>query len=280
MRKEIDAWVWNPANSLFKQKKSEKAVGHIIYCECPEKCELYAKRKCVAFNNRCPYGSRGQVTGYSRMASKFSSWIRDFEEAHKEVYRSKLEQPKKLEYFVDLVYIPISHLNLNKSIDFVDGGGIGFFKGRPIIKREHFNAVFISEKIVNFIPRSFFENAIISDYQDKEVPKFLLWLKQLDYQLYEKVKEMNPNHPVFSAMSNIGRKAILKTLNPNVGTFKDIHGGIWTWDGEYIYSNNTHASFTLIETRQIQECRLKPKEDVVVKICDEEQVNDNTEFVD
>lgn len=31
MKKEIDAWVWNPANALFKQKKSEKAIGHIIY---------------------------------------------------------------------------------------------------------------------------------------------------------------------------------------------------------------------------------------------------------
>lgn len=280
MRKEIDAWIWNPANSLFKQKKSEKAVGHIIYCECPEKCELYAKGKCVAFDNRCPYGSRGKVTGYSRMASKFSSWIRDFEEAHKEVYRTKLKQPKKLEYFMDLVYIPIAHLNLNEDIDFVDGGGFGIFKGRPIIKREHFNAVFISKQIVNFKPRSFFGNQIIGDYQEKEVPKFLLWLKQLDYSLYEKVKEMNPNHPGFSVMSNIGRKAILKTLNPNVGTYEDIHGGIWTWDGEYLYSNNTHASFTLIETRQIQECRLKPKEDVVVKICDEGQVNENTEFID
>lgn len=280
MRKEIDAWIWNPANSLFKQKKSEKAVGHIIYCECPEKCELYAKCKCVAFDNRCPYGSREQVSGYSRMASKFSSWIRDFKEAHKEVYRTKLEQPKKLEYFMDLVYIPIAYLNLNEDIDFVDGGGFGIFKGRPIIKREHFNAVFISKQIVNFKPSSFFGNQIIGDYQEKEVPKFLLWLKQLDYSLYEKVKEMNPNHPGFSIMSNIGRKAILKTLNPNVGTYEDIHGGIWTWDGEYLYSNNTHASFTLIETRQIQEYRLKPKEDVVVKICDEGQVNENTEFID
>lgn len=29
MKKEIDAWVWNPANALFKQKKSEKAIGHM-----------------------------------------------------------------------------------------------------------------------------------------------------------------------------------------------------------------------------------------------------------
>ena len=214
------------------------------------------------------------------MTSKFSSWIRAFEEAHKDVYRAGLKQPKKLEYFMNLVYIPISYLNLNENIDFVDGGGWGLLKGRPIIRREHFNAVFISEQIINFTPRTIFGNQKISDYQEKEVPKFLLWLKQLDPQLYEKVKAMNPNHHGFINMTNVGRKAILQTLTPNVGTFTDIHGGVWTWDGEYIYSNNTHASFTLIETREIQECRLKPKGNVAVKVCDDAQVNDNTEFID
>ena len=120
----------------------------------------------------------------------------------------------------------------------------------------------------------------IKYYQDKEVPKFLLWLKQLDNALYEEVKEMNPTHSGFVAMTNVGRKAILQTLNPNIGTFKDIHGGIWVWDGEYLHSNNTHASFTLIETREIQECRLKPNGNVAVKVCDDAQVNDNTEFID
>lgn len=212
------------------------------------------------------------------MASKFHSWINEFEEKHKDVYKSKLTQPKKLEYFMDLVYIPISYLGLNENIEFVSGGGY-FAKGRLIIKREHFNAEFISNKIIYFTPYSLFGERI-KDYQDKEVPKFLLWLKQLDNALYEEVKEMNPTHSGFVAMTNVGRKAILQTLNPNIGTFKDIHGGIWAWDGEYLYSSNTRASFTLIETREIQECRLKPNGNVAVKVCDDAQVNDNTEFID
>lgn len=278
MKKEINAWVWNPANSLFKQKKTEKAIGHIIYCECPEKCELYAKSCCLAYDNNCPHGSRGRVTGYSRMASKFNSWIRDFEQAHKDAYKTGLVKPKKLEYFMDLVYIPISYLNLNEKIEFVSGGGM-FSNVKPVIRRGLFNEDFITEQIINFIPHALF-GGIISDYQEKEVPKFLLWLKQLDPQLYEKVKAMNPNHHGFINMTNVGRKAILQTLTPNVGTFMDIYGGVWTWDGEYIYSNNTHASFTLIEKREIQECRLKPNSNVIVKVCDDAQVNDNTEFID
>lgn len=280
MKKEIGAWVWNPANTLFKQKKSEKAVGHILYCECPEKCELYAKGKCVLYDNKCPYGSRGKVIGYSRMAKGFRTWINDFEKAHKDVLGSKLTQPKKVEYFMDLVYIPISYLGLNKDIEFVDGGGSGFFNGKPILKRACFNAELISKQIVNYVPRSLFGNNEIMDYQKEEVPKFLIWLKELDPVLYEKVKEMNPEHHGFASMTNVGRKAILQTLTPNVGTFTDIHGGIWTWDGEYLSSNNTHGSFMLIETRDIQECRLKPKGNAVVKVSDEAQVNCNTEFID
>ena len=123
--KEIYAWVWDPSNSIFKQKKSEKARGHIYSCECPEKCELYAKGNCVLFKNYCPYGSKNTTVGYSRMASKFSSWIYEFIDKHKDAYnaRSELKQPKKMEYFIDLVYIPISHLGLNENIDFVDGKG-------------------------------------------------------------------------------------------------------------------------------------------------------------
>lgn len=278
MKKEIYAWLWNPADSLFKEKKSEKAIGYIIYCECPEKCELYAKGNCVAFDDHCPHGSIGKAFGYSRMANKFHSWMNEFKENHKDVYRSKLTQPKKLEYFMDLVYIPILHLGLNEDIEFVSGGGY-FTNGRPIIKRGHFNAEFISKQIINFTPRALFGRRI-ENYQDKEVPKFLLWLKKLDNALYEEVKEMNPAHSGFVAMTNVGRKAILQTLNPNIGTFKDIHGGIWVWDGEYLCSKNTQASFTLIETREIQECRLKPNGNVAVKVCDDAQVNDNTEFID
>lgn len=279
MKKEIDAWIYNPTRSLFKTKKTEKAVGHIIYCECPEKCELYAKHKCVVYNNKCPHGSRGSVTGYSVMARKFSSWIKDFEETHKDVYRTQLSAPKKLEYFMGYVYIPIAYLNLNDKIDFYDGGGFGSMR-RPIIRRSMFTADFINDKILNFIPRSYFGNAEIEDYQEKEVPKFLNWLKELDIDLYNKVRELNPQHKGFSAMTNVGRKARLKTLTPNIGEFKDIHGGLWTWDGMYITSENSKASFTLVETREIEECRIKPKDDVIVQVTDERQVNVNTEFID
>ena len=278
MSKEICAWLRNPANCLFKQSKTEKAVGYIISCQCPEKCALYAKGNCVAFDNHCPYGSRDIVMGYSRMASKFQTWINDFEEIHKEACTAKLSQPKRLEYFMDLVYAPIAYWGLNERVGFVDGGG-AFSLGAPIVKREHWTAKFISEEIINFKPRAM-SGWIIPYFQEEEVPKFLIWLKQLDPELYEEVKAMNPGHTAFTKITNVGREAVLQTLNPNVGAFMDIHGGAWTWDGEYLYSRNSHFSFALIECRETEECRLKPSCNVVVKVTDDAQVNDNTEFID
>lgn len=280
MEKEIYAWVWNPENSLFKQKMSEKAKGHIYSCKCPEKCELYAKGNCVLFKNHCPYGSKDTIVGYSRMASKFSSWIYEFMDKHKEACnaRFRLKQPEKMEYFMDLVYIPIPHLGLNENIEFVDGKGY-FAYSYPIVKRSDFNEEFISKRIINFYPRSL-TGSVIWDYQEKEVPKFLRWLKRLDPVLFDKVKALDSDHPAFNKLSDVGKKAILQTLNPNIGTFADTSNRTWTWDGEYLYSSNVRFYGTILETEEIQECRLKPKDRAIVKVTDDNQVNDKTEFID
>lgn len=280
MEKEIYAWVWNPENALFKQKKSEKAKGHIYSCKCPEKCELYAKGNCVLFKNHCPYGSKDTIVGYSRMASKFSSWIYEFMDKHKEAcnVRFRLKQPEKMEYFMDLVYIPILHLGLNENMDFVDGKGY-FAYSYPIVKRSDFNEEFISKQIIRFRPKALM-GGVVWGYQEKEVPKFLRWLKRLDPVLFDKVKALDSDHPAFNKLSDVGKKAILQTLNPNIGTFADTSNRTWTWDGEYLYSSNVRFYGTILETEEIQECRLKPTDGAVVKVTDDNQVNDNTIFID
>ena len=279
MEKEIYAWVWNSENALFKQKKSEKAVGYIYSCKCPEKCELYAKGNCVMLKNYCPYGSKNTTVGYSRMARKFSSWIYEFMDKHKDACNAKLTQPGKMEYFMDLVYIPISFLGLNENIEFVSGGGF-FSNNLPIIKRSDFdNEEFISKRIVNLHPRALM-GGVIWDYQEKEIPKFLQWLKDLDPALFDKVKALNLDHPAFAKMTNVGRKAVLQTLNPNIGTFVDPDGRIWTWDGKYLYSSNARFYGAILKTEEIQECRLKPKDHAIVKVTDDNQVNNNTVFID
>lgn len=223
--KPIKAWVFDPANSIFKEKVSEKAKGCIIYCKCPEKCELYAKDQCIAQSSYCPYSRREVKIGLTRRAKGYFAWISQFKEKYKNVINKKMTLPEKMQYFIDLVYIPMAYIGLNKHINFVCGGGY-FSSDIPIIKRSDFNAELIKEEILKFRPEAMM-GGYITGYQEREIPKFLKWLRDIDKGLFEEVKGIIPDY--FTSMSNVGRKAILQTLNPNVGTFKDIHGGIWTW---------------------------------------------------
>ena len=278
--KNFKSWVVDPANFIFKEFQNNPAKGFILKCESPESCELFKNNQCVLKENRCPYGTKEITVGPTKRSKKYYTWLTEFKVNNSDTLNVVINQPKKLAYFKDLVYIPIAHLNLNKNIDFVDGGGWSFNIGRPIIKKEIFdNAEFISKEIINFQPRSILDNCVIEKYQAQEVPKFLIWLKQLNPDLFNEVKKLNQDNKVFENLSNIGRQAKLVTLTPNVSKFVDIHGGIWVWDGEYIVSKNSKVSFTLVESKDTEECKLKPNKNAVVKITDENQVNENTIFI-
>lgn len=276
--KEISSWVWNPADSLFKQRKSEKAIGHIFLCERHDSCELYVKGECVLCDMRCPYGSRSKEYGYSRRSTKFCSWIRDFKERHKNGANKPLSMPKKMVYFGEYVYLPISFLNLRDCSECVKCGGM-IFDDKYILKKSGFTSDFIAKHIISANPRAF-SGGIIESYQEENVPKFIMWLKELDKSLFNEVKNLFPDDKRFEFITNVGRTARLNSLTPNVGLFKDIHGGEWSWDGEYVTSTNSHASFCIIDTKFIQECKIKPTEDAIAKVTDDNQVNEHTEFID
>lgn len=276
--KEISAWVWNPANSIFKENKNEKALGYVFLCDSHESCELYAKGQCLLPDIKCPYGRKTKEVGYSRRAQGFGSWISTFKKNHKEVINKSLSMPKKMVYVGDYVYLPISFLDLHRTYDTIEWGGM-LSADKYVIKKEMFTAEFIANNIIKVIPRAWL-GGTIRDYQEREVPKFITWLKELDKPLFEEVKKLCPDDKRFEFISNVGRKAKIHTLTPNVGIYTDIHGGEWTWDGEYITSYNCHASFCLVETRNIEECKIRPTKDAVAKVTDDDQVNENTEFID
>lgn len=280
--KLIKAWIYNPDRSIFKEKKTEPAVGHVYYCTKSEECELYKSNKClmVGSNTRCKFGTHNRIRGKSRRAAGFYSWIADFEEKHKDVIDVRLSYPKKLEFFLDFIYLPYSFLGLNKEIEFVSGN-TGYFTlsdNDLVVSREWFTPENVLEYIIDFIPNSLF-GGIIYDYQNKVVPLFLKHLKSDNPEFLNKIISLRPSlKETIGSLTDVGRIAILQTLTPNIGTFKDIHGGIWSWDGEYVYCTNRHPSFTLLSSSE--EVRLKPSPKQEVKVSDDGQVNENTEFID
>lgn len=276
--KIIKAWVYDPSRSLVKAKKSDPAIGHYYTCSL-EGCEAMKNGMCfmMGITTTCKYGKHHRVYGKSQRASSFYSWMGEFREKYKEVFDVKLSEPKILCVVGDYIVLPYSYLHLNETIG--DGHRSGFFSDNNVwIKKERFTAEFIDKQILRFVPRSFL-GGVITDYQKEEVPRFLKHLMRFDSNLFNEVLDLNDEWKEESrSFSDIGRKAILRTLSPNVGYFNDIHGGDWTYDGEHIYCNNRRASFCLVE--DVKEIRLKPKEDAVVVITDDKQVNDSTKFID
>lgn len=283
--KEIYSYI-SGKNSVFSRAKASDHIhGHVMLCERPDECELYKCGKCLMENSsgRCRYGHTTNSLGPSRRAIKydFDDFERDFIKAHEQSYRCKLDGVRTIAHIIDTIYIPIHHLSINKDINFVLNGGFGLFQDFPIISKADFTPNWIADEILEFHPRSLFGGVEIEDYQKKELPSFMRMLKSFDKSLFDAVIALKTEYKEkYENISNVGRKAYLRSLSPNVGIYKDCHGADWIWDGEYLTSNNSAASFMLID--RFQTIRIKPLPDSnpVVAITDDDQVNEKTQFED
>src|ERR1044072_3909639 len=87
--KVVSARVSDPANSLFKQTKMDKASCEIINCSNSENCGLYKRNECAWIRplgwQRCPYGKVSEEEGFTKAAGKYRTWIKEHKERYAEV---------------------------------------------------------------------------------------------------------------------------------------------------------------------------------------------------
>ena len=270
--------LFRPHNALFKSARNDRAEATTISCNNSSDCELFSRGQCafIGFGaNRCPYGQYHKETGFTKRAGKYSSWIREQEEKHQGI--QCLSCPTKVMTVVgDYVYLPYAHMTMNEDVPFSQHSHF-LTSGNCFIERVHFTVDNIIN-LVEFRPHAMMGGEIKS-YQKEEVPKFLQHLKEQMPKLFNAVTQKSDHAmKLLGEFSNIGRKAILETLTPNMGQFKDIHGGLWTWDGKALRSTNSKTSFMLVN--KIKELILIPEDNQKVTITDEQQVNNNTVFLD
>jgi hypothetical protein len=173
----------------------------------------------------------------------------------------------------DFVYLPYSFITMNPYVPFSTREGLFFKKGDPLLPKEHLTIENIV-KICDFRPQAMMGGEITS-YQKEEIPKFVKHLSEFFPNLYAELVTQIPRMGNIS-LTNIGRKAYLFSLIPNVGEFVDCHKSHWCWDGEYLMSGDSKASFMLVD--KFTEIKIKPTEDAVVTITDEKQVGCATKF--
>ena len=255
----------------------EKAFCAIIKCDNCSNCDLYKQKQCVRasiLNTQCPYGNVEVERGYTKRARSHFQWVNKRQKDYAD-YLNVLSGPvSKMAKVGDYVYLPYSHMNMNKSVPFMSHSQF-LIRGMPFLKVEDFTVDNIVN-ICNFRPTALMGGEIKS-YQKEVVPTFLQHLSESDNDLFMQLIESHPKMgDKLKSFSHVGRHVLLHTLNLNID-IRDIHGGTWFWDGKYLTSTNSHASFMLVNNPQ--EVRIKPRENSVVKVCNDTHVNENTKFI-
>lgn len=252
-------------NFYHPSKQNERCQYQIIQCQDHENCDFLKRGQCVTrygfFGRSCVSGKFIRVNGPTKRSKEYFNWKEEIENKYNGI--RYLDSPKKLGFTGDRIFLPYPYLEESVSGVFID--------------RKDFTSEYIIG-LLKLRPRAISTNCIIEEYQNKIVPKIINHLREIFPDLLNKAAaEDEEVRCLLNNSSDVGRTAILQTTTPDVGFFNDIHGGSWSWDGEELMSMNAHVSFGLCDYSCVS---LVPKERQTVKITCDEQVNENTEFLD
>lgn len=199
-------------------------------------------------------------TGYTRNSKK-----------HKDIYfaiQDKYpELENKLKFFEGIlkdcgsyVYVNLPWLSGWRGSDFYSKHEDVFLENNSCyIKKECWTVELINE-LIHYKPRNF-EGGVITDYQEKYIPQFLLSLKIKFPELYKNVDRKTDKD-----IRELYLGKFIPVTRLNVGTVGVVKGGFclpdtWYYDGEYLNGTKQDDGLTV-------EYRIKATDEVLVKIID------------
>lgn len=271
--KTVSLKVWsNPA--YMKANEHERMEAFV--CEYEGKCPMYEQGKCVCENLffgwiKCPHSRNVRNQGLTKRANGFgkaaSRW--------REIYKTEIIiENTKLCECGDYIYLPYPHLEV--------------FGSKPIadITQKHFlhKSFFTIEnirKIMKWQPRSLM-GGIIDDFQNNEIPKFIHHLKEVFPDLFKEYLNTYPDEKEkFEeiCVDFVGRKAYLNTLNDGV-THKDCHGNMWVKQNGFLVCENMNISLHMVLGKKPRKVMQQLMGDEIVTISKNEDVSENTVFVE
>ena len=283
---QVHGHVYNPTSpSIFKAKANTKAEAFEIYCSNKDSCEAFHSGYCllritgIFYSGACPYGKNVRITGPTRRAKKFFTWIDNLKDKYKSVGTLKEPENKRLLSIGDYYYMPYSYMTcLNKKSKNL------FYKlcdNDGIIKKEHLTVELLKE-LYNLSPRNMWNNSKITKYQEKIVPKFLNDLATFAPDLFKLLApylsktEIHLNLKV----NYVGKKVLLSSINNNVEVI--ILKKPWFWDGEVLTLEGESCSGILsmeFGVAKSNKVIVTPREDAVITITSNEQCNDSTKII-
>lgn len=256
----------------------------VISCDKYEQCSYFQNNQCLKvrgfLSSSCKYGIVRNFKGYTSRAAKYHKFKERWQ--NHENYGKLSHPPKKLGLIADEIVFPYPYIRIaeNENGDFeLDNPSFG--SKTTYIKKEKFTIDLI-ERICNFRPQAMMGGEIIS-YQTETVPLFLAHLKELLPEKYEKLRKENGE--LAKEINYVGRKALLKTINPSDVYYENRNypniNEKWYWDGEVLtYSEGYLSSFSVTSDYTIAEIKIIPTDKSTITISSNEQVSDETIFVD
>lgn len=261
----ISAWIYDPTKNPFGDKGGRAAL-YKIECENPQGCDLYVKNNACILSgglSGCKFGRKSCFDGPTKKARGFYSWMADQKKENAE-WIGKLDSNKawnRIAKINDHYYLPYSFMS----------GSLG--SGYPLegqwVHAEKMTSQLL-EKICLARPRALFGGEI-SDYQKKEVPKFLTDLRMFYPDLFNLLSEAQKVRA--QSVSNVGRQADITTCLPGSYIFSN---NKWEWDG----SKLTGRSMLFQPVKGEIVITITPERGQPVKITDDSQVGPETTFLD
>lgn len=267
---------------LFKGKANDRAEFQYVTC-CLGECPLRDAKTCATraglFGASCPYGRVGRSTGPTARAKSFSKFEKDAKAEFSGV--PYLDRPtEKMAFVGEYVYLPYSHMNMNKSVWGEKSSGL-LSSGSDFLPKSQWTMETVVS-IINFRPQALFGGEIRA-YQKESVPKFLTHLRECDPEMWSALVAKNPH--LDSQSNHVGRKAFLKTLKAPIKWLRPYNGQypvLWSWDGEYLTTTSEHAyNSTWGHVKAVvADIRLKPDETTTVEVQSNDWVLETTRFLD
>ncbi|MNC04259.1 hypothetical protein D3C75_516930 [compost metagenome] len=267
---------------LFGGKETPLEAS-IINCDKHGECSYYQTGTCLAvrapFGGSCKFGRETSITGYTSRAKKHGEFRSKWR--NHEVYGKLKSAPRKLGVIGDYVVYPYPYISIKIEEDSVTISDPGFFNERnAFIPKELFDINLI-RRLCTFQPQAMM-GGTINDYQKKEVPLFLAHLKEVLPEVYAEFTEA---HPVYREIDYVGRKALLKTVAPSRVKYESKQypqfNAEWEWTGDHlVYKKGFVSDFNITKGYSVASIVLEPGETSIVTITNNEQVTEETVFVD
>lgn len=223
--------------SVYEGTNKDKSRLTVLHCSLPGECPVLKHNKCIQTNDflshGCIYGRKTRMTGYTKKAYRRGGpKLREFKAKRDEYGSMPGGADNSLVILGEYIWLPYAHMSMCKAVQFKSHSA-PMCIGVPFVKSECFTPEAIVT-LVSFRPRAMMGGEI-TDYQNKEVPRFLYHLKRALPDLYAAAVALKPeiNARVFSLDDMRSIEVQAHKVSP--GTVVSVKGN-WrgVWDGDVI----------------------------------------------